>query len=1019
MLLEFGDCQLDTDRFEIRRGGVVQPVEPQVFDVLALLLRERGRVVSKERILDAVWGNRFVGESALTSRIKAARRAIGDSGQHQRLIRTVHGRGYEFIGEVAVVDTASAPEVLPSRFRLDATELLEREAPLAALGNAYAAAVAGHGGVVLVSGEPGIGKTALVTHFAAGLPTGRVLWGACDDLLTPRPLGPFRDIAGGPAEALEQMLVTGATPHEIHNRLLAELNTPPGPTVLVIEDVHWADDATLDAVAFLGRRIAALPAMLVLTYRAGEVAADHPLHAALAASRSATAQYVQLAPLSRSAVATLAGERADDIYAATGGTPFYVTELLAAEPGTLPPSIVHAVLGRAARLDDDARHLVELVSMVPTRTGTDLLDTVLPEWTLLAEEPERRQLLQVAADHVRYRHELSRHAIRMSIAVARRRRLHAEILEGLLKIGADPADIVHHAEAAGALEVAADHALVAARRAVAVSSHREAYSQFTRACRVADRLPATERAALFAERAVEAAATDHNAHAAEDFARARALLLETGDVVGAAALVPGLVAVRHLLGDPLPERISLLQRGLDELAGAAGDDALEARAELLAATAAAYLVDDRLDEAIDAAREALAATSGVDERIRLNTTATLGSVLVFAGRMDEGWDRLEESIRQAADLQLEAEAARGYRMIGSSASTLVEYERAEHWLREGIDYATRTEQWNHRHYMAAHQAHVWWCQGRWDEAERAVQEVLGDGEGGITTRIIAMHVSGFLALGRGQFDEAVRWLGDARATGEEMGELQRYSPALWGLAELATLRRDWAEAVRLTDAGYAASHQVADAANLFPYLVTGTRARLGEHDVAAARDWSDAVSADLLARGIPGTLPAVDHAAGLIQLASGRTGKARDRLERAYAAWHQRHRWWEAQWCALDLARCAIASNRRTEASGLVSGVRTAAGAATAEPLLHAAAEIESRLDRHDAVQPWSPLTLRELEVARLVARGLTNREIAKELRITARTAGSHLEHIRTKLGVGRRSEIASWVSAVETKHTR
>lgn len=116
-----------------------------------------------------------------------------------------------------------------------------------------------------------------------------MLWGACDNLLTPRPLGPFRDIAGVLAASLEQMLAAGATPHEIHGRLLAELGTTPGPIVLVIEDVHWADDATLDAVTFLGRRIAALPVMLVLTYRAGAVPADYPLHAALAAVRSAAA----------------------------------------------------------------------------------------------------------------------------------------------------------------------------------------------------------------------------------------------------------------------------------------------------------------------------------------------------------------------------------------------------------------------------------------------------------------------------------------------------------------------------------------------------------------------------------------------------------------------------------------------------------------------------------------------------------------------------------------------------------
>jgi pimeloyl-ACP methyl ester carboxylesterase/DNA-binding winged helix-turn-helix (wHTH) protein len=101
MIFTFEGGELDLDRYQLRRDGRVEPVEPQVFDLLAVLLRERHRVVTKEELLDLVWGNRFVTESALTSRVKAARRAIGDDGRGQRLIRTVHGRGYQFIGDVA------------------------------------------------------------------------------------------------------------------------------------------------------------------------------------------------------------------------------------------------------------------------------------------------------------------------------------------------------------------------------------------------------------------------------------------------------------------------------------------------------------------------------------------------------------------------------------------------------------------------------------------------------------------------------------------------------------------------------------------------------------------------------------------------------------------------------------------------------------------------------------------------------------------------------------------------------
>ena len=107
MIFVFSDCQLDLDRFELRRAGRLRPVEPQVFDVLAVLIRERHRVVPKEELLDTVWGNRFVSESALTSRVKAARQAIGDDGHSQHLIRTARGRGYQFI---APVDEAAQPD---------------------------------------------------------------------------------------------------------------------------------------------------------------------------------------------------------------------------------------------------------------------------------------------------------------------------------------------------------------------------------------------------------------------------------------------------------------------------------------------------------------------------------------------------------------------------------------------------------------------------------------------------------------------------------------------------------------------------------------------------------------------------------------------------------------------------------------------------------------------------------------------------------------------------------------------
>jgi len=944
-----------------------------------------------------------------------------------------------------------------------------RSGPLDAAGGRIAAVRAGQGQLLLLTGEAGIGKTRFL-HALQDLAAhhGFVVWSAAAfpqdvefsaglllDLghaLSRADRPEIADLGQGLVDGLAAVPSPAAGSGDAHRqRRLLVLDAvdrlarlaDEGPVLLALEDLHWCDELSLDVVTHLARRIRARPLLVVGTLRTDEPRQDLPVWAwrsRLLLQRMA--EEVPLARLTGSETTRMVAEMLPERVATpdlvelvqqrSGGVPLHVEELvkalvgghLSADPTYVPETLAEAVGQRFRLLSASAREVAVAAAVVRRSFDLDVVVSLVgqPESAVAPsfdELLEHHFLQAEPGGWFGFRHALIRDAIERAAPLATRRELHARVAELARRrpeLGGDGYRSAHH-EDAGQLAEASEAAAAAAERASALSAHLEALELLDRAIRCL-RDDGHRLVTLLVRRAGEAAATDHNARAAEDYERARKAYVGWGDHVAAAALLPPLVAARHLLGDPLPVRVALLDRAIAELAdpvGGAPDARREqVRAALLAAKAAAYLVDDRLDEAIAAGEEALAVESEEDPHVRLDTTATLGSVLVFAGRMDEGWERLERAARQARELRLEAEAARTYRMLGSSASTLVEYERAEYWLAEGIDYAARTEQSNHRSYMVSHQAHVAWCRGRWDEAAELARRGLTDEHGGITTRIVSQHVAGFVALGRGDRDGATAVLEEARLAGLEMGELQRFAPAVWGLAECLLLGGDHRQAIELTEAGYAASHEVADAANLFPFLVTGTRARLALPDSAAAQDWVDRVGADLTARGIPGTLPALDHAAGLVELAAGRTGKARERLRAAHEAWTARGRWWEGQWCALDLARCALASNRRTEASGLVDGVRAAASAQAATALLKACEDLGSRLDEHDAVPPWSPLTLRELEVARLVAQGLTNREIAEGLHITVRTAGSHLEHIGAKLGTSRRSEIATWVTSLD-----
>src|SRR3954471_13576985 len=404
-------------------------------------------------------------------------------------------------------------------------DLLERESGLVALDGWLREAAAGLGRLVLIGGEAGVGKSALVAHLCqvvASHGRGRVLLGACDALSTPRPLGPLQDIALQTGGTLDRLLAENAPRDRLFRAFLAELDRGLTPTLAIIEDVHWADDATLDLLRFLGRRLEPIRSLLVVTYRDDEVGPTHPVRSVLGdLATTKTVRRLRLAPLTEAAVRTLAGSsRLDPIalHRLTGGNPFFATEILAAEAGAaggIPATVRDAVLARASRLTAAGRAALDAAAVIGSPADADLLDDVArPAPEAIDECLAAGMLVTVDRLTLAFRHELARVAIYDAIAPRRRRDLHAGVLAALQ---ADPetehdlARLAHHSEAADDATAVLLFAQAAGQRAAGLHAHREAAAQFARALRFAHDRPPTERAELLEACAYERFLTEGGA----------------------------------------------------------------------------------------------------------------------------------------------------------------------------------------------------------------------------------------------------------------------------------------------------------------------------------------------------------------------------------------------------------------------------------------------------------------------------------------------------------------------------
>lgn len=926
-------------------------------------------------------------------------------------------------------------------------------------------AAQGRGHSLFLSGPAGLGKTRLIRAtvrkaLAAGL---RVDGGGVAPQDREVPLASIREMAtgmrdspefgslgldllamdgthGGDALGSRRLLIRGAA-----DRILDAIDQP---TMLVFDDLHWTDEMSLEVIGELARHGAERPLFLLAGYRADEFPADS-LHrewrSRMLSQRHAREARLEPLTLEQTAVATtliLGGELpaprdvVEAVHERTNGIPLHIEELLGAldddartdgrriRDAKVPDTIGDAVLARLGRLSDDARLVARAAAVVGRCFSPDVMAGMvgrpLGELESTIDELVEASILYpfdyIDKGYYDFRHQLLRDAVYGTLSPAMLRRFHAQAAEfGMTLEGANVIHASRHYERAGLRPQAFRAAVTGAREASRISARHEAFELYRRAVdNMPQDLPTLEQAELY-ERYSDAAGAVERIEECEMATRiARERYLEAGRPLEAAGLLVASAILLGREGAPVAQSLERIAQAFDEVEALPETPEREQLRGFLLGVRAMFELDaSRLDAAIVDVGECLRlAKAGSDRETVLEATLTAARIDVVAGRSGTALAQGLEAAREARDAGFEAVGVTGYRNLAMLATRIIDYPSARTALHEGLRYADAIAQSHCRQMMATTSAFLAWAAGDWDEADAIARQELVD-RGCHRGRLGSLDVIGLVAMGRGHFDEARRRLDDSLEAGRRTHEIAFIMPALWGLAELDLVAGDARGTAARCDEALELATIAGERALLIPFVVTGVRAGLAAHRPEEAERWLGRVR-DALTGWDAVASTAVAHSDGLLRLSGGSLTAAREALEAAVDGWTDRGRIWEATWARLDLAQCLLRSNRFAEAASLLATARSTAEALGSEPLLARAEEL-ARVGRGrgSLEEPWRPLTAREFEVARLIAEGLTNAEIAGALVIAPKTASAHVEHILAKLAVSRRAEIATWVATV------
>ena len=844
-------------------------------------------------------------------------------------------------------------------------ELLERHSQLDELTRHLQDAGTRAGKIAFVGGEAGAGKSSLVEHFAqrSGR-AARVLWGHSDALQTSRVLGPVLEIAGGLSTPGAQ---SGTSREQLFSYLFDELSAPNPLTVVVLEDLHWADEATLDFVRFIGRRIQRTRCLVLATYRDDEIAPSHLLRGILGELTGRHVARIRVPLLSLAAVEQLTRGTTRDpqtVYAVTSGNPFFVRELLSAPIDSVPETVRDAVLARLMQCSVAAREVAELVSLLPGRTELWLARALLGEIGAGADEAAERGLLRYHDTALAFRHELGRLAVESTLPRGRARELHQAILKHLIERRADISQIVHHAVNAEDERAILEFAPRAAAEAAEAGAHQQAAAYFATAINNSHSLTAAESARLLELHAGECDLTNQVVVALDSANRALAIFRRQGDLTAQARMLL-LIGMQHWKSGQkaqadraVAEAISLLETLPPGPTLAMAYSARSQRA----------MTSQQTQEALEFGHRALALAEQFDDNnVRAHALNNMGSALIGTDP-DAGIAKLEESLAVALANNLQVHVARAYSNLASLGVSQFLPNLAKRYIPEGIEYCDVHEVHDCLSYIRAYAAHFELNAGRWNKAAEMAGGLVERQTLPIAQRLPALVVLALVRARRG--DPGIEdLLDEAMRLALPTCELQSIGRVAAAGAEVAWYRGDIA--------------RVAEQARI------GLRAAVGSDDpwiVGELALWGRRADPTL---EIPTRIakPYGMMIAGQWEAAAGAWQSLEMPYERAFALAEGSD----------DALRESLSIVEQLGAGPL--------GAVVRQRLRERGVRGVPRGPRPSTRENPAGLTSREVQVLTLLVRGHTNTELANRLHVSIRTVDHHVSSILEKLEVRSRTE--------------